>query len=140
MGDVVSWISGVFLLIGSIMVIKAYWPGRAKIHPDPAAFWLCWAIVLSFSAAAGNTLYWQVGGQVLVPHVFTVDAQRALGDWLDLFFKGAGGLAALMHLKAMQARLPKSEQAQWSLFEMPWYPERRKCLARRGPKESDDDV
>lgn len=129
MGDWISFLAGVSLLVISPLVIRAYSPGG--FHFRTGNGWLAAAIILGFLAAAGNTLYWQVFGVLAVKSgLMTVTFQRELGDWCDLLFKGGGALSGWMHLKALQRSLPEEDQPYWRAIEMPWYPHRRACLRR----------
>jgi hypothetical protein len=127
MGDVVSFASGVSLLFFGSLVLIAFRPRRWSYHSGPG--YLSRAIFLAALAAVSNTLYWQVLTQPAVASGFvTVYQVRNIGDWLDLLFKGGAAYALFLHLKAMHAQLPPEERRVWSALEMPFYPNRRKCL------------
>ena len=126
MGDGVSFLSGVVLLVASAAVIRAYWPtvGRER---SPL---LVWAIIIGFAAHGGNTLYWQVFGQMAAAFGWvSVSAMRGLGDWMDLLFKGGGAVAGWLHLKALHDVLPDDEKDR-SVVSMIWYPHRQSCVER----------
>lgn len=130
MGDTVSFLSGVALMVMGVLVMRAYLPGAGWHRTGQGV--LGAAIFISFLVAVLNTLYWQVFGQVAVEFlgIMTVAQLRAVGDWVDLVVKGGAAWAAYLHLKAMWMRLPDEERARWRVIEMPWYPARRWCLVK----------
>lgn len=126
-GNLLSFGAGAVLLMMSLMVMLAYrpsgtWSGRADQY-------LVAAIFLAFATDAANTLYWQVFGHVAVQNdLITVTTLRALGNWLDVLFKGGAALAGYLHLKALWVQLDEGERRKWVPLEMPWYPRKRWCV------------
>lgn len=103
-GDWLSFLSGVALLVSGLRVIWAYWP-RRNWHLTPAGI-LGFAIFLSFIAAVANTVYWQVWGQIAVEYlrIWTVQALRFWGDYTDVLVKGGAAIAAELHLWALRKK------------------------------------
>lgn len=139
-GDLISFLSGTFLLVMGTLVLVAYWPSRGwwrSAHGTLGA-----AVFLGFLAAVTNTAYWQVFGQFSVEFVgwLTIAQLRAVGDYVDLIVKGGAGVAGVLHLRALRLQLPLDEQLQWRGIEMPWYPARRWCLVKlcKGLKKERD--
>ena len=103
-GDWLSFLSGVALMVSGLRVTWAYWP--------PKRWWgsragiLAMAIFLGFVAAVFNTLYWQVWGQIAVEYlrVWTVQMLRFWGDYTDVIAKGGAALAAELHLWALRKK------------------------------------
>ena len=125
-GDLVSFVAGVALVVISFLVIRAYWPPR---YEAPSAQWLGFAIIVGFVAAGFNALYWQVWGTLSIYFgIGSVSSLRGVGDFFDLFFKGGAAIAGYMHLKAIHAGIGQPERRDWSVWEMPWYPQRRACV------------
>ena len=139
MGDLVSLFSGALLLFFSVLVMIAYSPKSKRSKPEST---LALAIFLGFMAAAFNTLYWQVFGQIAVMiDLISVKNLRMIGDILDLVFKGGAAYAGYLHLRALQLSLPSNERKYWSVLEMPFYPQKMLCLKnglRRGNDEGKD--
>lgn len=136
LGDWISFFSGVALMTLGTLVLIAYRPKGARNGPERT---LALAIFLGFVAHAGNTVYWQVFGQVAVYQGWiTVHGLRFYGDFADLLFKGGGALAAWLHLRALWLSLPAPEQRKWRVVEMAFYPHRMLCL-RRGLQQGEDD-
>lgn len=129
-GNWVSFLSGIALLVSGFLVMVAYRPRRGWWMTPHGTLGM--AIFLGFFAAVLNTVYWQVLGQwatELFPLV-TVDDWRRWGDWIDLIVKGGAAVAGVMHLRALRLQLPDDERGQWRGIEMPWYPARRWCLVK----------
>ena len=125
-GDFISFVAGLALVVISCLVIRAYWPPR---YEAPSAQWLGFAIIVGFMAAGFNALYWQVWGTLSLYLGFgTVGSLRGLGGFFDLFFKGGAALAGYMHLKAIHTGIDSKQRSDWSVWEMPWYPQRRACI------------
>lgn len=103
-GDWLSFLSGVALMVSGLRVMWAYlppkhwWGSRAGI--------LAMAIFLGFFAAVFNTLYWQVWGQIAVEYlrVWSVQMLRFWGDYTDVIAKGGAALAAELHLWALRKK------------------------------------
>ena len=124
-GEIVSFASGMALLIMGILVMVAYRPGKR----EGAAAVLGFAIFLGFLSAVGNTLYWQVFGQPAVAFgIVTVEQIRGAGDYADLLFKGSNALSGWLHLYALWLALSRHERRLWSVWQMPFYPRRTSCL------------
>lgn len=105
--------------------------GRAINTHDLASRMLARAIICGFTVAGLNTLYWQVGGQVLIAFgIATVADVRLIGSYLDILFKGGGALAVYLHLAAWRLSLPEPERRKWSVFAMAFYPRGDGFLAR----------
>lgn len=125
-GDLVSWVAGLSLMVAGLLVMWAY---RPQQWPSGGAGWLQAAIFMGFAAAVGNTAFWQVIGQPAVSSgLVEVGALRAVGDWLDLVFKGGAAFAGWMHLKALHLSLNEEERDDWGVLEIAFYPQRRLCL------------
>lgn len=103
-GDWLSFLSGVALMVSGCRVIWAYRP-RGQWRASPAEI-LGLAIFLSFIAAVANTVYWQVWGQVAVEYlrIWTVQVLRFWGDYTDVLVKGGGAIAAELHLWAIRKK------------------------------------
>lgn len=129
-GDWVSFLSGLFLLVMGALVMLAYRPGRDWWRTAHGTLGM--AIFLGFLAAVTNTAYWQVWGQWAVEFlgIMSVTQLRAAGDWIDLIVKGGAGVAGVLHLRALRLQLSLDEQSHWRGIEMPWYPARRWCLVK----------
>jgi len=128
MGELVSYLSGIFLLIISLMVMIAFWPSLTRNGFRVLGV----AIFLSFFAAAMNTIWWQVFAYWNTQlGVFPRDQFREFGYYVDFVMKALlGGGAGILHLVALQRQLPDEERNLWSWWDMPWYPERKACLTR----------
>ena len=125
-----SAISGVVLLFMCVLGLRGFL-GRAISAKDPASRMLARAIVCGFAAAGLNTLYWQVGGQLMIAGgITTVPGVRLVGSYLDIIFKGGGALAVYLHLAAWRLSLPPQERRRWSVFAMAFYPRGEGFLAR----------
>jgi len=112
-----------------LLTIIAFWPRRFSLNSSSSVLEL--AIFLSFIAAVANTIFWQVGGQILVTYgLVSVSELRAVGSWLDGLFKGLATFAAYLHLRALWLELDDEKRRQWGIFEMAFYPKRRWCLSR----------
>ncbi|MBV7394544.1 hypothetical protein [Mameliella sediminis] len=134
-GDWISFASGLALMALGCLVVVAYRPKGSRNRPERT---LALAIFLGFLAHGGNAFYWQVLGHPLVySGLLTIEGQRNLGDYLDLFFKGGGAVAAYLHLRALWLSLPAGERHQWRTLEMAFYPHRMLAL-RRGLKQDED--
>ena len=128
LGDFISFSAGLALVFISVLVVRAYWPPR---YDDASARWLGAAIILGFLASGFNALYWQVWSNIsLMLDLTSVQSLRGVGDFLDLAFKGGAAVAGWMHLKAIHSGIPEQDRKSWSVWEMPWYPDRRRCLRR----------
>lgn len=129
-GDWVSFLSGLFLLVMGALVMLAYRPSRDWWRTAHGTLGV--AIFLGFFAAVLNTAYWQVFGQLAVEFFgfMSVMQLRAAGDWIDLIVKGGAGVAGVLHLRALRLQLSADEQTHWRGIEMPWYPARRWCLVK----------
>ena len=126
-GDWISFVSGVALMVMAAFVMKAYSP--RNWNDGSGSGYLAIAIWLSFAAALGNTLYWQVFAQPAVQYgLISVPTLRNVGDYFDVLFKGGGAVAGYLHLKALHAGLPTNERKVWGVLEMAFYPRRRLCL------------
>ena len=126
-GDFIAFTAGLALVVISCLVIRAYWPPR---YEAPSAKWLGWAIIFAFAAAGLNALYWQVWGTLsLYLGLGSVGSLRDAGDFFDLVFKGGAAVAGWMHLKALHMGVKPEVRSSWSVWEMPWYPQRRACIS-----------
>ena len=103
-GDWLSFLSGVALMVSGCRVMWAYWPPRDWWKTRPGL--LAMAIFLGFFAAVFNTLYWQVWGQFAVEyvHAWTVQTLRFWGDYTDVIAKGGAAVAAELHLWALRKK------------------------------------
>ena len=130
LGDIVSFCSGLILLFFGTLAMIAYQPRLRYMWSDKGGEVLGLAIYIGFLSAVANTFYWQVLGHLSIwLNWITIIELRALGDWADLLFKGGGGVSGWLHLRALKFWLSEEDQKNWSLWEMPWHPKRRRCLA-----------
>lgn len=126
LGDLLSFWSGVALTFLGTLAMIAYRPRLESTLPEAL---LAAAIFIGFAAHAGNTLYWQVFGQLAVNNEWlTVDDLRFYGDFADLLFKGGGALAGYLHLRALWSGLASDEKSKWTVLEMAFYPHKMRCL------------
>lgn len=129
-GDLLSFSGGIALVVFGGMALIAFLPKRWPDFSDPRDT-LSLAICLGFIAAVGNTVYWQVLFSIaLWLGLTTVEAWRAVGDYLDLIFKGGAALSGVLHITALHQQLTKDERRRWHWLEMPWHPHRRACLQK----------
>lgn len=127
MGTFVSFSAGLTLLGVGIFVLIAYLPRSFRLTSLTDTLGL--AIFLGFLAVVGNTLYWQVFGQIVLHFNFiSVERFRAVGNWLDVLFKGGAAFSGYLHLRALWLQLDKGNRKRWTVFEMAFYPHRRACL------------
>lgn len=129
MAETISFLSGVVVVIMSLMVVRAYW-SRMSGDRDPA-FYLAVAIVAGFISTAIDAGWWQIVVNLYVimggDNFYLV---REAGLWLDLVMKALAAWAAYMHLKALQKSLSPEEQKGSYWFDMPWHPRKfRVCEA-----------
>lgn len=126
MGEVISLLAGMALLFLGGLCMVAYRPVGWRTALTTPAGVLGIAVFLSFLAHVGNTLYWQVFGHVAIHGLGLVSVYqlRAVGDYLDLIFKGSGAVAAYLHLYALRLRLDPEERKNWSVLGMAFYPEK----------------
>lgn len=130
LGTILSWGAGIYLMVISFLVMRTYFP-RFSFWSGRGDQYLVLAIFLGFASTCANTAYWQVLGQPIIAFGWsTVEFQRALGDYLDVLFKGGAGYSGWLHLKAVHRQLDRESQKRWHTIEMPWYPDRRECLIR----------
>lgn len=123
----------------SALVLKAfpYWKTGAI-----AAQTLQQAIFISFSAILLNSLYWQIGGEVLIEmlHIFTAEQYRTAGKIIDIVLKGMLSYAGWLHLKSLWLTLPDDLKKEYAVLDMPFYPRRIKLftnlckILKRGDK------
>lgn len=103
-GDVLSLLSGVALMVSGSVVMWAYRPsgGWGRTRSGVLGF----AIFLGFFSAVANTLYWQVWGQIAVEYwgIWTVETLRYWGDFMDVTAKGSGTVSAILHLWALRKK------------------------------------
>ena len=125
MGDLFSFAGGLALFVISILVMIAYQPGLFR---DKATSLLGWAIFLAFAADAVNAGYWQIGVKLWGIAGFDRTGAGALGNYLDLIFKGLAAFAGWLHLKSLHERLPPEDKPRWTVLEMPWYPNQLKLF------------
>jgi hypothetical protein len=104
MGDWISFLSGVALMVSGCRVMWAYRP-RGDWRQTAAGI-LGFAIFLGFFGAVFNTVYWQVWGQITVEYlrVWSVQMLRFWGDYTDVIAKGSGAVAAELHLWALRKK------------------------------------
>ena len=126
MGDGFSFVAGMVLIFVSVLVMRAYWPLK---HLDSGPRLLSWAIFIAFFMAATNAAYWQVAVKLLDWAGYDRALLREIGNYLDFGFKGGAAWAGWLHLKSIHENIEDpQERASWHVLEMPWYPDRRKCL------------
>lgn len=103
-GDWLSFLSGVALLVSGSRAILAYWP-LGDWHTSAAGI-LGLAIFVGFIAAVFNTVYWQVWGQLAVEylHIWSAEVLRFWGDYTDVIAKGGLAVAAELHLWALRKK------------------------------------
>lgn len=127
LNDFLSFGAGLFLLFACFGVMVAYWPQRGWSKTGQGV--LGFAIFLGFVAAGLNTFWWQILGAANAYFEFLPRVQfREIGLYLDMFLKGTAGIAGILHMEAIRKNLGKRERDLWWWFEMPWYPDKRRCL------------
>lgn len=139
LNDVVSTMSGVFILIFSFLVIRLYWKLAANIYhgkelDDPGS-WFAHGIVMGFSAVALNAFFWK----------FTYRLSKLMGqeDFIYLVAQYGGffdfGIflitmwAGFCHLYSAYLNLTPDQRHGWLWVTIPWYPNTNlftRCIAR----------
>lgn len=103
MGDYISFLSGAFLFIVALLVVKEYWPSSFKLRDMPPPTMLQFGIFLGFVITASNTFWWQILNTIVVDMGWTTRVHfQQIGKFMDLPLKGGMGVVGLIHLRAKQ--------------------------------------
>lgn len=125
-----SNVAGLVLLVMAMLGVRGFLPRYRRSQIQSSRI-LALAVSLGFIWAGLNALYWQVFGQTAIALGWlAVKDVRLYGSFLDVILKGGAAYAVYLHFKAWHASLPESEQSQWSVLGMAFYPNPTGFIAR----------
>jgi hypothetical protein len=126
--DIVSTISGIFILLFCFLVMKLYWTlatnlPRGRELGDPGS-WFAHGIVVGFFAVGLNAFFWKFAFRLskLTGKEDFVYWVANYGGFFDFGIFLLTMWAGFCHLYSAYLNLPENHRHNWMWFTVPWYP------------------